>query len=414
MYQTVTKHPIGCFFLLLLYSSMKTEQKNNVLTSLATLLREQTDAILHANTQDLDNASDMDTALRERLALDATKIQSMITSIHTILTLPDPEQKIISAYTHDNGLVIKNMTVTFGTILIIYESRPDVTIEASALAFKAGNTVLLKGGKESLHTNLALIDLWHKALSIHDIDTSYVTYLDMDRDDTQSLIANNTHDVDLIIPRGGEGLISFVETHASVPVLVSGRGNNFLYLDSDADIDMAIDIIKNGKSRISVCNALDKVLINEQVSDEHIRMITSTVHDAGIALLGDEHIVAIDERVMRVEDMEAILKKEFLSATLFLHVVDTLDTAIYMINTYSGGHSASIVSNNAAHADTFQQQVDCAAVYHNASSRFTDGGQFGLGGEIAISTQKLHCRGPIGLDSLVTNKWFITGTGQIR
>ena len=155
-----------------------------------------------------------------------------------------------------------------------------------------------------------------------------------------------------------------------------------------------------------MCNALDKVLINEQVSDE--------VHDAGIAILGDEHIVAIDERVTRVEDMEAILKKEFLSATLFLHVVDTLDTAIYMINTYSGGHSASIVSNNAAHADTFQQQVDCAAVYHNASSRFTDGGQFGLGGEIAISTQKLHCRGPIGLDSLVTNKWFITGTGQIR
>jgi len=393
---------------------MNTTQKNKVLTSLARLLEEHTADILDANATDLANAHNLDATLLERLQLDTKKIESMISSIETVITLPNPEQRSISEYTHGNGLIMKNTTVPFGTILIIYESRPDVTIEASILAFKSGNKVLLKGGKEARETNLVLVKLWHEALAAHDVDTAYVTYFDLDRQETQALITENTHDVDLIIPRGGEGLISFVEKHATVPVLVSGRGNNFLYLDTDADISMAIDIIINGKSRVSVCNALDNVLINKHVPSENIEAIITALQDAGITVLADHAIASAHTEVEEVADIEQILQQEFLSARIFLHLVEDMDTAIQLINTYSGGHSAAIVSNNQARATQFQQEVDCAAVYHNASTRFTDGGQFGLGGEIGISTQKLHCRGPIGLESLVTNKWFISGTGQIR
>jgi glutamate-5-semialdehyde dehydrogenase len=308
-----------------------------------------------------------------------------------------------------------NRTVPFGTILIIYESRPDVTIEAAATAFKAGNKILLKGGKESYNTNMLLTKLWQKALSENGVDQGYVEYLSLSHSETQQLIKENSKKVDLIIPRGGERLIQFVQENASVPVIISGRGNNFLYIDEEVDFDMAVRLVVNGKQRISVCNAIDKVLINRNLRslDERVGILVSSLKEKGIDVWGNSDISKICNEI-KVENDAATLCEEYLAPKIYLSIVDELEDAIEMNNQYSGGHTSVIVTNNQSKADKFMQQVDCAAVYHNASSRFTDGGQLGVGAEIAISTQKLHFRGPLGAQELVTNKWFVYGEGQIR
>jgi len=341
------------------------------------------------------------------------KIEGMLSSIKTTISLEDPENKILNSYKHENGMDIKNKSIAFGKILIIYESRPDVTIEASILAFKAGNKVILKGGKESIETNKYLISLWKKSLEENNIDIGYIEYLETNREETQNLIKNNTENVDLIIPRGGEGLINFVKNNTNIPIIVSGRGNNFAYIDNEVDFPMAINIIINGKSRISVCNALDKVLINKEISKERILKLIKALKENNIKVLGSKYIYNIDNGIELI-DNEDILKEEFLSSKIFIDTAEDINEAINIINKYSGGHSSTIVSSNIENAKIFQNKVDCSAVYHNASTRFTDGGQFGFGAEIAISTQKLHSRGPIGLNQLVTNKWFIYGNGQIR
>ena len=394
---------------------ISTEKKNGVLRTLSQLLLAQSDAILTANQKDVTNYKGDDESMLDRLKVDDGKIRSMIDSVNYGITLADPEGKILFTHNPDNGLRIENRTVPFGKILIIYESRPDVTIEAALTAFKAGNKILLKGGKEARNTNLVLIDIWHQALREHQVSTSFVTYLDYDRTATQELIKNNTQNIDLIIPRGGETLIQFVRMHTDIPIIVSGRGNNFLYIDESSDIDMAIDIIVDGKSRISVCNALDKILIHRNVPDLRLKLsnIVGQLKAHEIELIGDGQINKLNEAI-RIEPGEGVLYEEFLAPKLYLSIVDNLDDAIVKINKYSGGHSACIVTSNKSTADQFLQEVDCAAVYHNASTRFTDGGQFGFGAEMAISTQKVHFRGPVAIDQLVTNKWFIYGTGQIR
>ena len=303
----------------------------------------------------------------------------------------------------------------FGTILIIYESRPDVTIEAAATAFKAGNHILLKGGKEARQTNLLLTALWQQALTEQNIKTDYIQYLDLSREDTQRLIRENSHRVDLIIPRGGEGLIQFVRENASVPVIVSGRGNNFLYVDDRSDFEMAVQLILNGKKRVSVCNAIDKVLLHKDLDKLAEKLSTLVTHltEKGIEVWGNKKIASLCNGI-KIENDAATLCEEYLAPKLYLSLVGGIDDAIDMINRYSGGHTAVIVTSDAAKAAEFMEQVDCAAVYHNASSRFTDGGQFGVGAEIAISTQKLHFRGPLGAQELVTNKWFVYGDGHVR
>ena len=393
---------------------MDTSQKNNVLKTLADLLSKNKQRIINANKEDVEICPKDDISLLDRLKVDEKKVQAMIDAVNQTIELDDPEAKIISTFSHENGMVVENKTVPFGAILIIYESRPDVTIEAAITAFKAGNKILLKGGKEAKKSNLVLVDLWHEALSANGVDKNFVTYLDLNREETQSLIANNNK-IDLIIPRGGEGLINFVKQNSSAPVIVSGRGNNFLYVDQEADFNMAINIALNGKSRLSVCNALDKVLIHENTPDLHqqINQLIHKLQEINIEIFADEKVYGINNNTTKITD-NSIYEEEFLDAKILIGVVNSDEEAIEAINKYSGGHSASIVTTNIDTAKKFQTEVDCAAVYHNASTRFTDGGQFGFGAEIAISTQKLHFRGPIGLNELVTNKWFIHGTGQIR
>ena len=390
-------------------------QKNMVLMSLAELLMENKQFIIDANKDDMSLYSGNEEAMLDRLKVDEKKVLGMISSVNTVLALPDPEGKVLSSYSHENGMKVENKTVPFGKILIIYESRPDVTIEASVIAFKAGNRVVLKGGKESAKTNKVLIELWQKALEKNGMEKDFVKCLDLGREETQNLIKNNTEQVDLIIPRGGEGLINFVMENTRIPVIVSGRGNNFLYVDVEADFDMAMKLILNGKNRISVCNALDKVLIHKDLPglSEKVSKLVDSLISKNIKIFADSGIFAISDKTEKIND-EKIFFEEFLSSKILLALVDSSEVAVEMINKYSGKHSTSIVTKNEGTAKKFQDTADCSAVHWNTSVRLTDGGQFGFGAEIGTSTQKLHFRGPIGVDQLVTNKWYISGNGQIR
>ena len=390
-------------------------KRNAVLSSMAILL-EQERAILKAvNQQDLSNYSGDDLAMEKRLLVDDAKIDGMILSLQQLTNQEDPVGKVRFDFTHENGMKISNRTAAFGTILIIYESRPDVTVEAGGIAFKSGNKILLKGGKESLLSNLKIVSLWHQALIDNDVATSWVEYLNYDRKETQAFLENPTQKVDLIVPRGGEQLIAFTKKHATCPVIVSGRGNNFVYVNKDADLAKAMAIIINGKtSNISVCNALDKVLIDANLPNWEVfaNKLVSKLKSYNVTILGDEAIAKATQ-VPAIES-DLIWFEEFLDYKIVIGTTQSDEEAITKINKYCGGHSASIITENNKMAQLFMDNVDTAAVYHNASTRFTDGGQFGLGGELAISTDKLHQRGPIGLQHLVTNKWYVYGEGQIR
>jgi glutamate-5-semialdehyde dehydrogenase len=370
---------------------------------------------LAANKLDLDNYDGADLAMGDRLKVDDFKVAGMISALKKLASEPDPLGIERFAFSHENGIKVSNKTAPFGTILIIYESRPDVTIEAAGIAFKSGNNILLKGGKESLNSNLFLVELWHKALEDHDCSKQWVTYLEFDRTQTQAFMEHPTQKLDLIVPRGGEKLIAFVKEHARCPVIVSGRGNNFVYVDTDADLQMALDIIINGKtSKISACNALDKVLISRDLprKQEFLQHLIQSLKKHKVEILTDAKLEGLEGTTVMPD--ESVWYEEFLDYKILIGQVPDLDEAIITINTYGGGHSAVIITNNEEKAAEFMNTVDAAAVYHNASSRFTDGGEFGLGGELAISTDKLHQRGPIGLQHLVTNKWYVKGNGQVR
>ena len=394
---------------------LSAEQRNSILTRMASLIREESDAILAANKIDLEAYSGGDIAMFDRLKVDDAKIEGMIVSLEQLVADSDPLGKELYNFTHENGMNIINKTAPFGTILIIYESRPDVTVEAGGIAFKSGNKILLKGGKESLNSNLKIVELWHKALSENKVSTSWVEYLNYDRVKTQAFLENPTQKLDLIVPRGGEKLIAFVKQHATCPVIVSGRGNNFVFVDKEADKELAMNIIINGKTaKISACNAVDKVIIDENLPNKEafIQDLIKQLKEFKVEILGDEQLSKY-EGVSAFED-EKIWFEEFLDYKIVLGSVTSTTEAIEKINKYGGGHSAVIVTTNKKEAEFFMESVDSAAVYQNASTRFTDGGQFGLGGELAISTDKLHHRGPMGLHHLVTNKWYVFGDGQIR
>lgn len=391
------------------------EKRNAVLNRMAELLEQERATIKTVNQQDLNNYSGDDLAMEKRLLVDDAKIDGMILSLQQLFTQEDPVGKVRFDFTHDNGLKIYNKTAAFGTILIIYESRPDVTVEAGGIAFKSGNKILLKGGKESLQSNLKIVALWHQALKENEVDTKWVEYLNYNREETQAFLERPTQKVDLIVPRGGENLINFVKKHATCPVIVSGRGNNFVYVNAEADLDKALAIIINGKtSNISVCNALDKVLIDTNLDNWEVfaQKVVSELQQRNVMVLGDETI-SKTTNIPQIES-DSVWYEEFLDYKIVIGTTNSDQDAIDKINKYCGGHSASIITKNDSIAQEFMENVDTAAVYQNASTRFTDGGQFGLGGELAISTDKLHQRGPIGLQHLVTNKWYIYGDGQIR
>lgn len=391
------------------------EQRNNVLSTMAEYIELERTSILEINKDDVDRYDGGDLAMYDRLKVDDSKIDGMILSLKQLIADVDPLGKELYNFTHENGMNIVNKTAPFGTVFIIYESRPDVTVEAAGIAFKSGNKILLKGGKESVNSNLKIVELWHKALEKHSISTSWVEYLNYNRTETQQFLENPTQRVDLIVPRGGEKLIEFVKQHATCPVIVSGRGNNFVYVDSDADLGVALNVIINAKTtKISACNAVDKVLIHKEIlkDDYFVSSLVEKLSKLNVEILGDVAMAEF-ENISKIEN-EVIWFEEFLDYKIVIGCVEDEEEAIAMINKYGGGHSASIITKNNKTAQIFMESVDSAAVYQNASTRFTDGGQFGLGGELAISTDKLHHRGPMGLQHLVTNKWYVFGDGQIR
>ena len=390
------------------------ETRNNVLLTMATLLDAERVAIINMNKKDINAYKGNDISMLDRLKVNNAKVDEMVIAAKHLASQEDPVGVERFSFKHENGMQVYNKTASFGTLLIIYESRPDVTVEAAGIAFKSGNKILLKGGKESLHSNLKITELWHKALKQHNASSDWVTYLQFNRIETQKFLEKPTQKVDLIVPRGGEKLIAFVKKHASCPVIISGRGNNFVFVHSEADLNIALAIIINGKSKISACNAVDKVLIDENLPNkkEFINTLIKKLNESKIQVLGDK-IISKKHGVQEISSNE-VWYEEFLDYKIVLGEIASNEAVIEMINTYSGGHSSAIITKNDAEAHFFMENVDTAAVYHNASTRFTDGGQLGLGGELAISTDKLHQRGPIGLQHLVTNKWYVHGNGQIR
>ncbi|MFT4757021.1 MAG: glutamate-5-semialdehyde dehydrogenase [Vicingaceae bacterium] len=393
-----------------------TEIKNNVLGSMVRILNENRTQLLDANKKDLDAFNIDDQAMYDRLLVNDEKIDGMVEAIMQVRGQEDPINRVITNKKLENGLQVINKTAPFGTIMIIYESRPDVTVEAAVLAFKANNKILLKGGKEALFSNKILVDFWHQSLLENGLSTEYIQLLTLNREETQQFLKEPKEQLDLVVPRGGERLISFVKEHAKCAVLISGRGNNFLYVDEKADWEKSIEVILNAKtSKISACNALDKILINTNITDYNNKMIDlkRILNNSGVSILVDSDV----KKILKEEELivdETIWEKEFLAMKCCIGSVDSTKDAIQKINKYSGGHSSTIMTTSSETASLFMEQVDCAAVYHNASTRFTDGGQMGVGAELAISTGKLHHRGPLGLNELVTNKYYVYGEGHIR
>jgi len=391
-------------------------KKNNVLESMVLLLKQNEDALLQANKKDIEAFNKEDQAMYDRLILNTKKVAGMIKAIHEVKSQEDPVNKIISKTKLESGLEVVNKTAPFGTIMIIYESRPDVTVEATVLAFKANNKILLKGGKEALHSNTAIVKLWHQALQENDLSTDCIQLLNMNRQETQAFLKNPAESLDLIVPRGGEQLINFVKEHAKCAVLVSGRGNNFLYVDEDADWKQTIEVILNAKTdKISACNALDKILIDKNITEYNNKVIelNTILKKNHVEVLVDNNTKDVLTNEKLVDDT-SIWYQEFLELKCCIGTVNSKTEAIKLINEYSGGHSATIMTKNSETAKIFMEQVDCAVVYQNASTRFTDGGQIGVGAELAISTDKLHHRGPLGLKELVTNKYYVFGDGHVR
>jgi len=374
---------------------------DTALLHMAHEINEHRSELLSINAQDVASCDRSDVSLYDRLFMDDKKITGMIESLQTVQSKPSPLHRSLYQFRHENGMMIENKTVPFGTILIVYESRPDVTVEATATALKSGNRIILKGGKEARNSNVLLSKCWTKALVAAGLDKEMVRYLDLNRTDFQHFLRAPDTDIDLIIPRGGQKLIDFVHSVARCPVMVSGRGNNFLYVSKFADLEVARSLIIASKtSKISACNALDKVLINKDLPDSFFIELAAELAKKGVEIIN--------------EPTAEIWQEEFLDMKIVLEKVSDLSEAVKLINKYSGKHSSTIVTKEELEADFFMEKVDCAAVYHNASTRFTDGFQFGLGAEMAISTQKLHHRGPLGIEHLVTNKWYIKGNGQIR
>ncbi len=393
-----------------------TKIKNNVLDSMMKNIDQNRTAILEANKKDLEAFKKDDQALYDRLVVDDSKIDGMIKAISEVRSQEDPVNQEISNTTLDNGLNIINRTAPFGTIMIIYESRPDVTVEAAVLAFKANNKILLKGGKEAYNSNKELVACWHKSLAENGLENDWIKMLELNREETQAFLKNPDEPLDLIVPRGGERLINFVKENAKCAVLVSGRGNNFLYVAEDADWIKTLQVILNAKTdKISGCNALDKVLIDKKIPHYETRLqeLKTVLEKAKVEILVDDEIKKVLSENKPVPN-EATWSEEFLALKIAVGSVDGIDQAISKINTYSGGHSSVILTEEDEKAKQFMENVDSAAVYHNASTRFTDGGQMGVGAELAISTDKLHHRGPLGLKQLVTNKYYVFGDGHVR
>lgn len=395
-------------------SVMGTNEKNRVLSDISSLLRSHVTEIIGANKLDIETAraNGMSEAMIDRLTLTEQRIGGMADGVDKVISLPDPVGAVIGGSDLPNGLHVIKKRVPIGTIGIIFESRPNVTVDAATLCFKAGNTVILRGGSDAINSNKALVGLMRTALRNCGVNENAVQLVE----DTSRAVANammklNKY-IDLLIPRGGGGLIHAVIENATIPVIQTGEGNCHVYVDESANIDMAVNIINNAKTqRPSVCNAIENILVHEKAAPELFRKL-DMLWQGRVAIRGDEETAKL-VKVEKIAD-DTDYATEFLDYRLSSKVVKSLDEAIEHINRFGTKHSECIVTQSLRSAEIFQQRIDAAAVYVNASTRFTDGFEFGLGAEIGISTQKLHARGPMGLEALTTYKYLINGNGQIR
>lgn len=391
-----------------------TDLKNRALTAISAALIEKKQEIIDANAIDLANgkANGMSDSLLDRLALSELRIKDIANSVLEIVALPDPVGVVKNGSTRPNGLNIEKVAVPMGTIAVIYEARPNVTIDAAALCLKSGNTVILRGGKEAINSNIATANIMRNAIESVGLDKNCIQLVeDTSRETANALMKLNGY-IDVLIPRGGAGLINSVVQNATVPVIETGVGNCHIYVDKSADIEMAVNIILNAKtSRPSVCNAAESLVIHKEIAGEALPAIKAKLDEKKVQLCGDEYASGIIDITPATEEDWG---KEYLDYKMSIKTVESVDEAIVHINTYSTGHSEAIITSDYNSAQKFTKLVNSSAVYVNASTRFTDGGQFGFGAEIGISTQKLHARGPIGLPELTTTKFVIRGNGQIR
>ena len=388
--------------------------KNDALKKVATELNVMRDYILEQNEVDIENAkkSGMKESLIDRLTLTDDRINEMISGIETVIAMTDPVGKSNQLWTLENGLEITKITVPIGVIAIIYEGRPNVTVDAFALALKSGNAIILRGSASAINSNMALETAIIKGLSKSKISADVIHLVkDTDRKIVNQILTADGV-VDLAIPRGGHDLISMVIKNATVPTLQTGEGNNHIYVDESADIQMAVNIIKNAKmQRVGTCNSVEKLLVHENIAQSLLTALQEETADK-LEFHADEISSKILKNAKKLEDDE--LYTEYLDYILGVKIIKNIDEAIEHINKYGTMHSEAIVTNNLDNAIKFQRAVDASAVYVNASTRFTDGGQFGFGLEMGISTQKMHARGPVGLSELVTTKYLIMGNGQTR
>lgn len=391
------------------------EKKNQALKKIAEGLIENTDKIIEANKVDLENGekNGMAKSMLDRLKLDKERIEGMAKGVLDVATLPEPVGRILSATERPNGLRIEKVSTPIGVIAVIFEARPNVTSDAAALCLKSGNTVILRGGKEAINSNKTIAKVMRQAVKEAGMPEDVIQLVeDTSRESANELMKMNEY-VDVLIPRGGAGLIQAVVKNATVPVIETGVGNCHIYIDKNADLKKAVDIVFNAKtSRPSVCNAAESLLIHKDIAKEALVAIKNKLDEKDVTLVGDSKAREIIPDMEKATDAD--WATEYLDYKMSVKIVDSVEEAIDHIYKYSTGHSECIVTENAGTAEKFMNQVDSAAVYLNASTRFTDGGEFGFGAEIGISTQKLHARGPMGLEELNTYKYIVKGNGHTR
>lgn len=390
---------------------LSTGEKNKILHLLADALEEKAGKILAANREDIES-SGLAGAMRDRLMLTAPRITEMAQGVREVAVLGDPIGETLDEWTRPNGLRIRKVRVPLGVVGVIYESRPNVTVDTAVLALKAGNAIILRGGKEAARSNECLVEI---LAAVPGVPEGAVELLDSStRQSVQELIKARGL-VDVIIPRGGAGLIAFVTENSSVPVIETGAGNCHIFVDESADFEMADQIVINAKTqRPSVCNAAEKLLVHERIASEYVPRIVKKLIDTGVEVRGDGKSRSLAAGLNIEPATEQDWYEEYLRLCMAVCVVANVDDAIAHINRYSTKHSDSIVTQDEANARKFLRSVDSAAVYWNASTRFTDGAEFGFGAEMGISTQKLHCRGPFALAELTSSKYEVVGTGQVR
>ena len=398
-----------------LLQKLSTEDKNNALQKAAEMLVAMQEEILSANAQDIANGekNGMHPGMLDRLRLTPERIEAMAEGLTQIAELPDCIGEVMETFERPNGLVVEKRRVPMGVIGIIYESRPNVTADAFGLCFKTGNAVVLKGGSDAIHSNIAVVKSLKSALTACGITEDAVQLIeDTDRSVTAEFMKLNEY-IDVLIPRGGAGLIRSVVENSTIPVIETGTGNCHVYVDKDADLEMAVEIIYNAKTqRIGVCNACESLVVHKDIREKFLPELAKKLASKNVELRGDDRILEVLSDCIPATEED--YGKEYLDYILSMKTVDGVDEAIAHINKYNTKHSECIVTENAAVAESFLNEVDAACVYWNASTRFTDGFEFGFGAEIGISTQKLHARGPMGLKELTSYKYTIRGNGQVR